>query len=157
MLPNFVSNGYKVRKKGALCFMAHYVKIPKDLNDIKEKFMFNLTKRQVVCFGIGLLVGFPLFFLTKNSLGMTGGIFAMGACAAPAIICGVYKKNGVFFEGKIKFMVEFLKKPRKRYYRTTNIYRCIENQIEYTRLRKKLIQAEGGNASGAVQRANSSK
>lgn len=32
--------------------MAHYVQIPKDLNDIKQKFMFGLTKRQVVSFGI---------------------------------------------------------------------------------------------------------
>lgn len=137
--------------------MAHYVKIPKDLNDIKEKFMFNLTKRQVICFGIGAALGFPIFFLTKNALGMSGAIFAMGACAAPAIICGLYKKNGIFFEQTVKFMFEFFKKPRKRYYRTTNFYRCIENHIEYTRLRKKLLEAEGGNADGSVQKAVSKK
>jgi len=28
--------------------MAHYVQIPKDLNDIKQKFMSGLTKRQVI-------------------------------------------------------------------------------------------------------------
>ena len=44
--------------------MAHYVSIPKDLNDIKEKFMMGFTKRQVICFGIGLAVGAPVFFLT---------------------------------------------------------------------------------------------
>ena len=37
--------------------MAHYVKIPKDLNDIKEKFIMGFTKRQVICFGIGLVIG----------------------------------------------------------------------------------------------------
>ena len=31
--------------------MAHYVPIPKDLNDIKEKFIMGFTKRQVICFG----------------------------------------------------------------------------------------------------------
>lgn len=131
--------------------MAHYVKIPKDLNDIKEKFMFNLTKRQVICFGIGAAIGFPVFFLTKNMLGLSGALFAMGACAAPAIICGIYRKNGVFFEKQIKFMFEFFKSPRKRYYKTTNIFRCIENHMEYTRLKKKLLVAEGGNANGSVQ------
>ena len=35
--------------------MAHYVPIPKDLNDIKEKFIMGFTKRQVICFGIGLV------------------------------------------------------------------------------------------------------
>ena len=46
--------------------MAHYVQIPKDLNDIKQKFMFGLTKRQVVSFGIGGVLGIPLFFLTRS-------------------------------------------------------------------------------------------
>ena len=48
--------------------MAHYVQIPKDLNDIKQKFMFGLTKRQVVSFGIGGVLGIPLFFLTRSTL-----------------------------------------------------------------------------------------
>ena len=77
--------------------MAHYVPIPKDLNDIKEKFIMGFTKRQVICFGIGLVLGAPVYFLTRASIGMSGAIFAMGAVAAPAILCGIYKKNGVFF------------------------------------------------------------
>lgn len=48
--------------------MAHYVSIPKDLNDIKEKFRMGFTKRQVICFGIGLAVGAPVFFLTRSTL-----------------------------------------------------------------------------------------
>lgn len=123
--------------------MAHYVRVPKDLNDIKEKFMFNLTKRQVICFGIGLLIGFPTFLLTKNALGLSGAIVAMGAVAAPAIICGLYRKNGVFFEKHIQYFFEFLKKPRKRYYRTSNIYRCVENNIEYIKIMKRL-NSDGG-------------
>ena len=46
--------------------MAHYVQIPKDLNDIREKFIMGFTKRQVICFGIGLAIGAPVFFLTKK-------------------------------------------------------------------------------------------
>ena len=64
--------------------MAHYVPIPKDLNDIKEKFIMGFTKRQVICFGIGLVLGAPVYFLTRASIGMSGAIFAMGAVAAPA-------------------------------------------------------------------------
>ena len=122
--------------------MAHYVQIPKDLNDIKEKFIAGFTKRQVVCFGIGLVMGAPVFFLTRNSLGMSGAIFAMGAVAAPAILCGLYKKNGVFLEKQIRYMREYFTRPRKRYYRTTNIFECIQRHIEYTRIRKKLRDAE---------------
>lgn len=46
-----------------------YVTIPKDLTKVKSKVLFNLTKRQLVCFSAGLLVGVPLFFLTKEPLG----------------------------------------------------------------------------------------
>lgn len=90
--------------------MAHYVQIPKDLNDIKEKFIMGFTKRQVICFGIGLVLGAPVFFLTKTAIGMSGAIFAMGAVAAPAILCGLYKKNGVFLEKQAKYMREYLYK-----------------------------------------------
>ena len=131
--------------------MAHYVQIPKDLNDIKEKVIMGFTKRQVICFGIGLVVGAPVFFLTKNSLGMSGAVFAMGAVSAPAILCGLYKKNGVFLEKQVKYMFEYFKLPRKRYYRTINIFECIENHIEYIRLKKALNQAERG-VSGGIQK-----
>ena len=122
--------------------MAHYVSIPKDLNDIKEKFIMGLTKRQVLCFGIGLVLGAPVFFLTRNALGMSGAIFAMGAVAAPAILCGLYRKNGVFLEKQVKFMREYFTMPRKRFYKSTNIFMSIERHIEYTKIKKKLADAE---------------
>ena len=75
-------------------------------------------------------------------IGMSGAIFAMGAVAAPAILCGIYKKNGVFLEKQVKFMREDFTRPRKRYYRTTNIFVSIERQIEYNRIKKKLRDAE---------------
>lgn len=122
--------------------MAHYVSIPKDLNDIKEKFIMGFTKRQVICFGIGLVVGAPVFFLTRSAIGMSGAIFAMGACAAPAILCGLYKKDGVFLEKQVKYMREYFTRPRKRFYKTTNIFECIERQIEYSRIKKKFRDSE---------------
>ena len=122
--------------------MAHYVQVPKDLNEIKEKFILGFTKRQVICFGIGLVLGAPVYFLTRNTLGMSGAIFAMGAVAAPAILCGLYKKNGVFLEKKIRFMYEYFTRPRKRYYQSINIFMCIERHIEYNRIKKKLEVAE---------------
>lgn len=43
-----------------------YVDVPKDLTNIKTKFIGNFTKRQCVCFGIGVLVGFPGYFLVQG-------------------------------------------------------------------------------------------
>lgn len=66
----------------------------------------------------------------------------MGACAAPAILCGLYKKNGVFLEKQVRYMREYFTRPRKRFYKTTNIFSCIKNQIEYTKIKKKLRDSE---------------
>ena len=114
--------------------MAHYVPIPKDLNDIKEKFIMGFTKRQVICFGIGLVLGAPVYFLTRASIGMLGAIFAMGAVAAPAILCGIYKKNGAFLEKQAKFMREYFTRPRMLYYRANNVFQCIVRLIEFNRI-----------------------
>ena len=48
-----------------------YVPVPKDLTKVKSKFLFGLTKRQVICFGIGAVCGLPVFFLTKGAIGTT--------------------------------------------------------------------------------------
>ena len=46
-----------------------YVPVPKDLSKVKTKVAFNLTKRQILCFSVALLIGLPLFFLLKDSAG----------------------------------------------------------------------------------------
>lgn len=38
-----------------------FVPVPKDLTRVKTKVAFNLTKRQLVCFGAGGLVGIPTY------------------------------------------------------------------------------------------------
>ena len=45
-----------------------YVPVPKDLTAVKTKVMLNLTKRQLICFGSGILVGVPLFFLIRSKV-----------------------------------------------------------------------------------------
>ena len=54
-----------------------YVNVPKDLNKIKSKVLFNLTKRQLICFGVAALMGVPLFFLLKDSAGTTAAAMVM--------------------------------------------------------------------------------
>ena len=45
-----------------------YVDVPKDLTNIKTKFIGNLTKRQCVCFGLGILV--PLLQRMDSSISL---------------------------------------------------------------------------------------
>ena len=42
-----------------------YVPVPKDLSKIKTKVAFNLTKRQLICFDLAGICGFPVYLLLK--------------------------------------------------------------------------------------------
>ena len=59
-----------------------YVPVPKDMNAVKTKVAFNLTKRQIVCFGAGLLVGLPVFFPHQGTRQQQYGNPSHGACHA---------------------------------------------------------------------------
>lgn len=106
-----------------------YVTIPKDLTKVKTKVLFNLTKRQLVCFSAGLAVGVPLFFLTKNALGNSTAALLMIFAMLPAFLLALYEKNGQHLEVIIRNMVRvvFLR-PKERPYRTNNFYAVLERQ-----------------------------
>ena len=46
-----------------------FVSVPKDLTKVKNKIIFNLTKRQLICFGIAAAVGLPFYFLSRGIIG----------------------------------------------------------------------------------------
>ena len=71
-----------------------YVPVPKDLARVKTKVMFNLTKRQLICFGAGALIGAPLFFLLLRPLGSSTAAMCMMLVMLPFFLLGVYEKNG---------------------------------------------------------------
>ena len=60
-----------------------FVSVPKDLTKVKNKLVFNLTKRQIICFGIAAAVGLPFYFLTREALGTT--------TAATGIQCSTHR------------------------------------------------------------------
>lgn len=43
-----------------------YVNVPNDLSKVKTKIAFNLTKRQLICFGIGMAIGIPTYLLPRG-------------------------------------------------------------------------------------------
>ena len=71
-----------------------YVSVPKDLTKVKTKFLFNLTKRQVICFGIGILMGVPLFFILRNALPVSAAAMIMIIVMLPAFMFAMVEKNG---------------------------------------------------------------
>ena len=63
-----------------------YVSIPSDLNKVKSKIILNLTKRQILCFGSGALMGVPLFFLLRKPLGNSTAAMVMMLVMLPAFL-----------------------------------------------------------------------
>lgn len=100
-----------------------YVNVPNDLSKIKTKIAFNLTKRQLICFGIGAAIGIPIYLLTRGAIGNTGALFVMLGIMLPAFLMAMYERDGLPFEKVLRNMIntKFLR-PGIRPYRTQNIY-----------------------------------
>jgi len=100
-----------------------YVNVPTDLSRIKTKMAFNLTKRQLICFGIAAVVGIPTYLLTRKTIGNTGAMFLMICLMLPCFLLAMYERNGLPFEKVLRNIVRtsFLW-PRTRPYRTENFY-----------------------------------
>ena len=99
-----------------------YVNVPNDLSKIKTKIAFNLTKRQLICFGIGAAVGIPTYLLRAISE-YTGALFVMLGIMLPAFMIAMYEKDGLPFEKVLRNIINtrFLR-PGIRPYKTQNIY-----------------------------------
>ena len=100
-----------------------YVNVPNDLSKIKTKIAFNLTKRQLICFGAGAAIGIPTYLLTRQAIGSTGALFAMLTIMLPAFLLAMYEKDGLPFEKVIRNIIRVkFTRPGIRPYRTENIY-----------------------------------
>ena len=104
-----------------------YVPVPKDLNAVKTKVMFNLTKRQLICFGSGAAVAVPLFFVFKSF--MNTSVASLIMIIVPFMLLAMYEKNGQPLEKVVRNIVQvcFLR-PKQRPYKTNNFYAVLERQ-----------------------------
>ncbi|MEG0756418.1 MAG: PrgI family protein [Oscillospiraceae bacterium] len=101
-----------------------YVNVPNDLSKIKTKLAFNLTKRQLVCFGGGAAIGIPVYLLTRSAIGSTGAMFLMLAVMLPAFLLAMYERDGLPLEKVARNVLNAkLLRPGARPYRTQNIYK----------------------------------
>ena len=115
-----------------------YVPVPKDLNAVKTKVLFNLTKRQLVCFGSGAAIGVPLFFLLKARLSVSAAAICMILVMLPFFLLAMYERNGQPLEKILRNIIRvcFLRL-KQRPYETNNFYAVLERQ---ERLDKEVYQ-----------------
>ena len=121
-----------------------YVTIPKDLSRIQSKVLFGLTKRQVICFGAAALVGVPLFFLAKASLGITTAELCMILVMLPFFLFAMYEKNGQPLEVFLGHLIQnkFIR-PKVRIYQTNNLYSALVRQSELEKEVKRIARKGG--------------
>ena len=74
--------------------MAAYISVPRDLTRVKSKILFGLTKRQIVCFGTGALIGVPVYFFVRGSGNLSLAALTMIAVMLPFFFFGMYERNG---------------------------------------------------------------
>ena len=131
-----------------------YVPVPKDLSKVKTKVAFNLTKRQLVCFGSGALIGVPLFFLLRGPAGNSVAAMCMMLVMLPFFMLAMYEKHGQPLE---KIVGNILKvaviRPKQRPFKTNNFYAVLERQAkldkevyDIVRGKEKAAKRKGGTA-----------
>ena len=124
--------------------MASYISIPRDLSKVKTKVFFNLTKRQLVCFGSGAAAGLPVFFIIK-SLGtdISSAVMGMMVVMIPFFLFAMYEKNGQPLEKILKQIIQAkFKRPKTRPYKTKNYYSCLLRQAAYEKEVKRIVSKE---------------
>ena len=114
--------------------MAAYIPVPRDLTRVKTKVFFNLTKRQLLCFGAAALIGVPIFFLVKATGNVSLAALSMMIVMLPLFFWAMYEKDGFPAEKILLHIIrqKFLR-PGIRVYRSQNLYDRI---IEYDKLEK---------------------
>jgi len=121
-----------------------YVNVPNDLSKIKTKIAFNLTKRQLICFGGGAIIGIPVYLVSRSAVGNSAALFLMLAIMLPAFLMAMYEKDGLPFEKVLRNILNtrFLR-PGVRPYQTQNIYAPFTGKEEPIAENKKQKQAKG--------------
>ncbi len=104
-----------------------YVPVPKDLTKVKSKVAFNLTKRQLICFGGGGLIGVPVYLFTKDFIGNEPAALLMIGLMLPFFLFGIYEKDGQPLEQVLGHIIQaqFIR-PKTRPYQTENLYAALE-------------------------------
>lgn len=105
------------------------VRIPDEVRTYKEKLVFGLTARQLICTGLALIICVPLYWFGRGYLSEDVLSWAIILIALPLLATGYIHIQGLPME---KFAVAWFKfnwlYPRKRKYEIDNVYRDIQNR-----------------------------
>ena len=115
-----------------------YVNIPNDLSKIKTKMAFNLTRRQLLCFGSAAAIGVPTYIFTRSAIGNSAAMFLMIALMLPFFFVAMYERDGLPAEKVARNIIRALFiRPGKRPYKTENHYAILTKEEQIVDTNKK--------------------
>ena len=125
-----------------------YVSVPKDLTKVKTKVLFNLTRRQLSCFGGGVLLGVPAFFLLKSYTGVSAAAICMILLMLPAFMLAMYEKNGQPLEIIVRNIIRvYFIRPKHRPYETNNFYSALVRQEKLDKEVQRIVYGKAAHRS----------
>ena len=117
------------------------VPVPKDLSKVKSKVFFNLTTRQIICFGGGALIGVPLFLLLKDRVNSSLAAMLMIVVMMPFFMFAMFERNGEPLEKVIgHYILWRFGRSRVRPYQTDNFYSVIARQVDAEREVNRIVR-----------------
>lgn len=120
---------------------ASYISVPRDLTKVKSKVMFNLTKRQLICFGLAALVGVPAFFLIKMFGTVSTAVMGMMVIMMPFFFLAMYEKHGQPLEVIMGHFIQTnFVRPKVRPYKTDNYYAALARQANAEQEVNRIVQ-----------------
>ncbi len=108
------------------------IKIPKEITEYKEKFLFGLTVRQLVSAVVALAICVPLFIFGKDFIGedLVGWLIII--VAVPIFAFGFFRYDGMPFEKFIGLLYrqKFVEPQKRKYEELPVFWVCREEIIE---------------------------
>lgn len=120
--------------------MAAYVSVPRDLSRVKTKILFNLTRRQLICFSIAAVIGLPIFFLVKKTGNISLAALCMIAVMMPFFFLAMYERDGMSLEEYVGYILEWHRKPKIRPYETDNYYSALIREADAEEEVRKIVR-----------------
>ncbi len=111
--------------------MSIEVRVPKEITEYKEKILFGLTVRQLLCFVSAIILGVASYFLISRYLGTQTAGYVVILEVIPIFAAGFFKKNGFTFEQYVKLILRHKLGQNKRKYQTElSIDKLKQNKVK---------------------------
>lgn len=138
--------------------MASYIAVPRDLTKIKSKIIFNLTKRQLLCFTVAVLLGVPSFFLLRKIGSTSMAAMGMMVIMMPLFFLAMYEKNGEPLEVILHHFIQanFIR-PKIRLYQTNNYYTALMRQAKAEREVTQIVKNSSDNVRAEEKRVSDAR